>query len=220
MNNHAFFNKFLLMITTIMLALMLAASSVPSLVPTQAFAQEEEESIEDVLEQTYTDSNKQEDIGENEGSDNSVISDPIVQTSVQPAVNVDVNVNVITDKENCEEASDNVNQRNDLSSSQVADSNGETGGEGSTYASPIVQTSTQLALNVYVDADVILAEDCIPSDNVNQRNDLSSSQVAGSNGETGGEGSTYASPIVQRQDSIARNKIVDKDIIIPISLPQ
>ena len=149
------------MITTIMSALTLVALSVPSLVPTQAIAQEEDESIEDALRQTYADFNKQEDVGENEGGYNSVISDPIVQTSVQPAVNVDANANVITDKENCIDASDNVNQRSDLSSNQVAGSNGEVG-----------------------------------------------------------EGSTVNIPIYQREDAIARNKIVDNDITIPLSLPQ
>jgi hypothetical protein len=214
MNNCAVFEKFVIIIitTTMLSAIMLAvSSSSPSLVPAQAFAQEEEGSIEGLLGQVHADSNNPESTRENEEGDNSVIADPIVQTSVQPAVNVDVDLDVITDKENCEEASDNVNQRNDLSSSQ--------GGDGSTHVNPLVQTSTQFALNLYVDTDVILAEDCIPTDNVNQRNDLSSSQVTGSNGE-GGDGSTINIPTYQREDAIARNEYVERTVIIPLSLLQ
>ncbi len=154
MNNDAISKKFVITITTMLLATMLAASSVSSFVPVQVFAQEEG-SIEDLLGQTYADSNNQEDVQKSKEGDSSAIVDPIVQTSVQPAVNVDVNVHVITDKENCEEASDNVNQRNDLSSNQVAGSNGREG-EGSTYVGPTVQWEDAIARNQYVDKDVIM----------------------------------------------------------------
>ncbi|HJU34457.1 MAG TPA: hypothetical protein VJ695_04975 [Nitrososphaera sp.] len=153
--------KFVFLGLVVVSAIMLAFSSMLSLVPTQAFAEkeEEQESTEDVLVQLNRDSNKQEDIGDNRGPDNKMAVDPIVQTSVQTAVNIAVDVDVVTDKENCEEASDNVNQINDLSSSQSA---------GST-----------------------------------------------SNEE---EDNTF-SLILQKEDSVAKNKSVNMDAIIPLNLP-
>jgi hypothetical protein len=219
MNNGAVSKKsVLLTITMLSAALMLVASSMPSLFPAQAFAMEEKEGyIEDPRRQLNADSNNQEDLRENEGGDNSVIVDPIVQTSVQPAINVDVNVHVITDKEDCKEASDNVNQINNLSSNQDASSDGNVG-DNSLYISPQVQTTNQLAVNLYVDADLIFAEDCIPSDNVNQINDLSSNQDASSDVKLG-QGSTINNPTYQGADAVALNENVSTDAIIPLSLP-
>ena len=209
--------KFLLITLTLVSAIMLVLSSMLSLVPIQAFAEKEESSTEDVLVQENRDSNRQEDFGENKRRDDIMVVDPIVQTSVQTAVNIAVDVDVVRDKESCEEASDNVNQINDLSSSQSAGSSGNED-EGNVSPGPIIQTSTQLALNLYVDSDVILTEDCIPRDNVNQINDLSSSQSAGSSGNED-EDNTISLPIYQREDSVAKNKSVNKDAIIPLNLP-
>jgi hypothetical protein len=218
MNNGAVSKKsVLLTITMLSAALMLVASLIPSLFPAQAFAMEEKEGyIEDPRRQLNADSNNQEDLRENEGGDNSVIVDPIVQTSVQPAINVDANVHVITDKEDCKEASDNVNQINNLSSNQDASSDGNVG-DNSLYISPQVQTTNQLAVNLYVDADLIFAEDCIPSDNVNQINNLSSNQDASSDVKLG-QGSTINNPTYQRADAVALNGNVNTDAIIPLSL--
>jgi hypothetical protein len=158
MNNGAVSKKsVLLTITMLSAALMLVASLIPpSLFPAQAFAMEEKEGyVEDPRGQINADSNNQEDLRENEGGDNSVIVDPIVQTSVQPAINVDANVHVITDKDDCKEASDNVNQINDLSSNQDASSDVKLG-QGSTINNPTYQGANAVALNGNVNTDAII----------------------------------------------------------------
>jgi hypothetical protein len=186
-------------------ALMLAASLTMALVPATAFAQEEN-----------ADSNTQRDIHENEGGDNSVVVDPIVQHSADVDLNVGVNTHVITDPEDCDEASDEESQQNNQGSTQEARSDGNVG-DNSVYVSPQVQTRTQVAYNLYVDTDVV-PEGCNPSDTVNQENNQPSSQAAGGDVQAG-EDSTTVVPVYQRTDTVARNDVVNTDATIP-SLPQ
>jgi hypothetical protein len=217
MNSKTASKKSVLTLATMLSAIMLAASSMPSLVPTTAFAQQEG-SADDLLKQLNLGSNNQKHIRENEGGDNSVIVDPIVQASVQPAININVNTHVITDKEDCEEASDSVDQANELSAGQEGRSDGNVG-EGSLYVSPKVQQSTQFALNLNVDTDVILAEGCIPRDNTSQANELSADQNAGGNIDEG-KGSTIITPTIQNADQIERNQNVNNDVIQPVPFLQ
>jgi hypothetical protein len=216
MSNKIIPDKYVLLTATVLSAVMLAVSPMASLVPTTAYAQEEEE--EEVSEgdeeaQLNVDYKDQEDNSEIEGGDNSVVVDPKVQTSVQPAVNVDVNTHVITDEEDCDEASDEVNQGNIQFANQEARSDGKVG-EGSFYVSPVVQLSTQVALNVYVDTDVILVPGCNPSDEVNQGNVASANQEADSDVEAD-EGNAIT-PSYQRADVIQRNDNVQNEVIIPV----
>src|ERR687896_937629 len=99
MNKTTISNKFVLMIATMLPAIMLAASLTLSLVPATAYAQEDNE-----------DSDNQSDILENEEGDNSVVVDPIVQPDVDVGYNVDINTHIITDEEDCDEASDEESQ--------------------------------------------------------------------------------------------------------------
>ena len=193
------------MLATMLPAIMLAASLTMALVPATAFAQEEN-----------ADSNTQRDIHENEGGDNSVVVDPIVQHSADVDLNVGVNTHVITDPEDCDEASDEESQQNNQGSTQEARSDGNVG-DNSVYVSPQVQTRTQVAANLYVDTDVV-PEGCDPSDTLNQENNQPSSQVAGGDVQAG-EDSTTVVPVYQRTDTVAQNHNVNTDATIP-SLPQ
>jgi hypothetical protein len=217
MNNNTVSRKLVLMIATMLSTVMLAASSMSSLAPATAFA-EQDGSVDDLLRQISSSSDSQNESRENEGGANSVTVDPIVQTAVQPAVNVNVDTHVITDKANCEEANDNVDQANDQSADQQGRSDG-TVGEGSLYVSPKVQTAQQVALNVNVDTDVIIADGCTPRDNLNQANDQSTSQDAGSNVDAG-KGSNIILPTIQNSGTLAQNLNVNNDVIQPVPLLQ
>jgi hypothetical protein len=205
MSKHTVSNRFVLMLATMLPAIMLAASLTMALVPATAFAQEEN-----------ADSSTQRDIHENEGGDWSMIVDPIVQHSEDIDLNVGVNTHVITDPEDCDEASDEESQQNNQGSTQEALSDGNVG-DNSVYVSPQVQTRTQVAANLYVDTDVV-PEGCNPSDTVNQENNQPSSQVAGGDVQAG-EDSTTVVPVYQRTDTVARNDVINTDATIP-SLPQ
>ena len=204
MNKHTVSSKFVLMIATMLPAILLAASLTLSLVPTTAFAQN-------------ADSNNQRDIHENQGGDNSVVVDPIVQPDVGVALNINVNTHVITDPENCDEASDEVSQGNNQDSTEEARSNGNVG-DNSVYVSPQVQTTTLVGANLYVDTDVV-PEGCNPADTVNQGNDQTASQDAGGDVEAG-RNSIINIPTVQNADTVSRNDNVNTDATIPVSLPQ
>ena len=217
MNSNTVSRKLVLMIATMLSTVMLAASSMSSLAPATAFAQPDG-SVDDLLAQISSSSDSQNESRENEGGANSVTVDPIVQTAVQPAVNVNVATHVITDKANCEEANDNVDQSNDQSADQQGRSDG-TVGEGSLYVSPKVQTAQQIGLNVNVDTDVILADGCTPHDNLNQANDQSTSQDAGSNVDAG-KGSNIILPTIQNSGTLAQNLNVNNDVIQPVPLLQ
>jgi len=217
MNSNTVSRKLVLMIATMLSTVMLAASSMSSLAPATAFAQPDG-SVDDLLAQISSSSDSQNESRENEGGANSVTVDPIVQTAVQPAVNVNVNTHVITDKANCEEANDNVDQANGQSADQQGRSDG-TVGEGSLYVSPKVQTAQQIGLNVNVDTDVILADGCTPHDNLNQANDQSTSQDAGSNVDAG-KGSNIILPTIQNSGTLAQNLNVNNDVIQPVPLLQ
>jgi hypothetical protein len=194
-------NSFVLMIATMLPAIMLAASLTLSLVPATAFAQEDN-----------ADSNIQRDIHENEGGDNSVIVDPIVQSSADVKLNIGVNTHVITDPEDCNEASDEESQENNQGSTQEARSDGNVG-DNSVYVSPQVQTTTLVGANLYVDTDVV-PEGCNPSDTVDQGNNQASSQDGGGDVQAG-EGSTMIVPVIQNADTISRNDNVNTDVTIP-----
>ena len=217
MNNTTVSRKLILMIATMLSTVMLAASSMSSLVPATAFAQQDG-SVDDLLGQINSSSDNQKDVRKNEGGANSVTVDPIVQATVQPAINLNVNTHVITDKEKCKEANDNVDQANGQSADQEGRSDGKVG-EGSVYISPKVQTATQLALNVNVDTDVVLTGGCVPRDNLSQANDQSADQEAGSNIDAG-KGSTTILPTIQNSGQIAQNQNVNNDVIQPVPLLQ
>jgi hypothetical protein len=206
MNKHTVSSKFVLMIATMLPAIMLATSLTLSLVPTTAFAQVEN-----------ADSNNQRDIRENEGGDNSVVVDTIVQPDVGVALNVGVNTHVITDPENCDEASDEVSQGNNQDSTEEAQSNGNVG-DNSVYVSPQVQTTTLVGANLNVDTDVV-PEGCTPNDTVNQGNDQTASQDAGGEVQAG-KNSIINILVNQRADTISQNDNVNTDATIPLGLPQ
>jgi hypothetical protein len=122
---------------------------------------------------------------------------------------------VITDEENCDEASDEVNQGIVQPSEQNGRSDGQVG-DNSIYVSPKTQISEQLAFNIDVDTDVNLAEGCsLPNDEITQATGQSSDQETGSDIETG-EGSTIIIPANTRSDQIAENMIVNRDITRPV----
>lgn len=183
------------MMATMLPAILLAASLTLTLVPATAFAQE-----------------GQSDIEQNEGGDWSVVVDPKVQPSVDIDANIGVNAHVITDPEDCDEASDEESQVNNQGSSQEARSDGNVG-DNSLYVSPQLQTNTQIALNLYVDADIVPAG-CDPSDTVVQGNNQDASQNAGGEVEAG-DGSTIVMPVIQRSDNVERNQNVNVDATIP-----
>jgi hypothetical protein len=164
-------------------------------------------------------STSEEGRSDGEVEDNRITVDPIAQTKVETGVNVNVDTHVIMDEENCEDANDEVNQANVQSADQEGRSDGEVG-DNSFYVSPKFQTSEQVAYNVNVDTDVILADGCgMPTDELNQANVQSADQEAGSDIKTGDEGSMIIIPTNQRSDQISRNIGIDNDIIQPVDLP-
>jgi hypothetical protein len=171
----------------------------------------------DPTAQINLDSNNQDDNSVNEGDDNSITVDPKTQTSVQPGINVNVDTHVIMDEENCEDANDEVTQANVQDANQEALSDGEVG-EGSIYVSPKLQTSTQIALNVNVDTDVILADCGVPSDELTQANVQRPTQRAGGTIEADDEHWIIV-PANQRADVIGLNIGEDTDVIRPLPLP-
>jgi hypothetical protein len=206
MSKHAVSYRFVLMIATMLPAILVAASLTTALVPTTAFAQ-----------QGNSDSNNQVDVHENEGGDGSIIVDPIVQPSADVKLNIGVSAHVITDPEDCDEASDEESQQNNQASNQVARSDGNVG-DNSIYVSPQVQTRTEVGLNLNVDTDIVPVG-CDPSDTVTQGNNQDSGQDAGGDVQAGKD-STLVVPVIQRHDSIERNDNINTDVTIPISIPQ
>ncbi len=164
--------------------------------------------------QLNVDFETQEDINNDEGDDNSVTVDPIVQTSVQPDLNVNADTHVITDEDDCEDASDDVDQANVQGADQVARSDGEVG-EGSVHVTPILQDSRQVALNVNVDTDAILVEGCNPSDEANQANVQGADQEATRDLELG-QDSTIIIPTDQNAGVFGLNIALDHDVIEPV----
>jgi len=181
--------------------MMLATSSMAPLLPTTAFAQEDA---------------SQEDSGDVAVADGGVEVDPILQTNVQVDVNTNVDTAVVTDPEDCDEASNDETQQISQSSDQLADRDVQTG-ENSLYVNPVVQTSVQGAFNYNVDSDVVLVEGCQPVDNVNTETSQSSSQQANRDIERG-EGSDLELPTYQRQVTIGQNHQINEDVYAP--LPQ
>jgi len=181
--------------------MMLATSSMASLVPTTAFAQEDA---------------SQEDSSDVAVAEGGVEVDPILQTNVQADVNTNVDTAVVTDPEDCDEASNDETQQISQSSDQLADRDVQTG-ENSLYVNPIVQTSVQVAFNYNVDSDVVLVEGCQPVDNVNTETSQSSSQQANRDIERGA-GSDLELPTYQRQVTIGQNHQINEDVYAP--LPQ
>ena len=96
---------------------MLAGAVMPSLGPTTAFAEEKDPSdSSSVLEELNVDSSDEQ---ETESG-----SAPVVLTNVQPQLNVNVDVDLVFHPEDCQDASDDVNQGNEASSDQQGSSNG------------------------------------------------------------------------------------------------
>ena len=116
-NNKIQSKKSVLSIATILSALMLAGAVMPSLGPTTAFAEEKDPSdSSSVLEELNVDSSDEQ---ETESG-----SAPVVLTNVQPQLNVNVDVDLVFHPEDCQDASDDVNQGNEASSDQQGSSNG------------------------------------------------------------------------------------------------
>jgi len=133
MNKNKLLSKYVFQIGTILSVMVLAASAMSSSFPANAFAQEG-------------------------GSDTSENQD-LVDVAVQPDTQVDVDVDVIFDEEDCEDASDNVDQQNAQSADQDA----------------YVSTAVQTGLNVAITPDFDFAN-CNPVDQTNQGHDQSTSQ--------------------------------------------
>lgn len=191
------------MIATVLSAMMLAASLMASLVPTTAFAQEDA---------------SQEDSREVQVGEGGVGVDPIIQNNVQVDVKPNVDVAVVTDEQDCEEASNDVNQEILQPSDQQASRDVEAG-EGSLYVSPIIQTSVQAGFNYNIDTDVILVEGCQPADDTTLSTSQSSDQNYNRDIEAGG-GSNLVLTTDQNAYQIADNRAIDEDIISPVPLPQ
>jgi hypothetical protein len=204
MNKITFSNKFVLMIATMLPAIMLATSLTLSLVQVTAFALEDDGDSDDI----------QSNIRENEGGDNSVGVDSTAQTEVDVDLNIDANTHVISDEEDCDEASDEISQENDQKPTSESRSDGNVG-DDSIYVSSQAQTTVLVAENINVDTDVV-PEGCNPSDRVNQDNDQSPSQIAGGDVETG-ENPITNLQIHQRAFALAENRNVDTDATIPPS---
>ena len=88
------------------------------------------------------------------------------------------------------------------------------GGDWSVIVDPIVQPSTDVKLNVGVNAHVITdPEDCDEaSDEDSQENSQGSTQEARSDGNVG-DNSVYVSPQVQTRTQVAANVLVDTDVV-------
>jgi hypothetical protein len=204
MNKKILSNKSVLLIATMLSTMMLATSSMASLVPTTAFAQE--------------DASSDEDRGEVAVGEGDVEVDPIIQTNVGVDVNTNVDTAVVTDEEDCDEASNDVNQEISQPSEQQASRDVEAG-DDSLYVGPIIQTSEQVGLNYNVDTDVILVEGCQPADDVNLETSQSSDQYYNRNIDAG-EGSTLILPTDQRADQIAESRAINTDVFVEAPLPQ
>jgi hypothetical protein len=146
-----------------------------------------------------------------------VVVDPIVQPHADVKLNIGVQTHIITDKERCDEANDEVSQGNNQASTEEARSDGNVG-DNSVYVSPQVQQSLQIGANLNVDTDVV-PEGCNPSDTVDQGNNQASSQDAGGDVQAG-EGSKILMPVNQIADTIERNDNLNTDATIPMGLPQ
>jgi hypothetical protein len=199
MNKKILSNKSVLLIATMLSTMMLATSSMASLVPTTAFAQDDA---------------RQEDSRDVEVAEGDVEVDPILQTEVQADVNTNVDTAVVTDEEDCDEATNDETQQISQSSDQLANRDVETG-EDSLYVNPIVQTSVQAAFNYNVDTDVVLVEGCQPVDNVTTETSQSSNQQANRDIEAG-EGSDLELPTYQRQVTIGQNHQINEDVYAPL----
>jgi hypothetical protein len=140
MNMNKPLSKYVFQIGTILSVLVLAASAMSSSFPANAFAQEE----------ANTDTTSEEDASS---------SQDLVDVAVQPNTQVEVDVDLIFDEEDCEEASDNVDQQNTQSVDQDA------------YVSTAVQTGT----NVAVTPDFDFAN-CNPTDQISQGHSQSTNQ--------------------------------------------
>ena len=116
----------------------------------------------------------------------------------KPQLNVNVDVDLVFHPEDCQDASDDVNQGNEASSDQQGSSNG----------GPKVETSVQTGLNVAVTPDLVFTDACNPTDQTTQNNDLSSNQQGDGDG-----GSTYATSV-----SDGHNVAVDPNysIVLPL----
>jgi hypothetical protein len=221
-------NKSVLLIATMLSTMMLATSSMASLAPITAFAQEDVPDIEALLTQVSPDSTNEEDTStseedtsanedtsDNAGSNTDVVVDPVVETAAEVDTNVNADTHVITDEEDCDEASDEVNQANEQSVDQGDRADGEVGDNG-VFVSPKLQTAAEFGLNLNVDTDVILVDGCNPpSDDLNQANAQSADQSTGSDVEAG-EDSTIVDPTRQIVDVFGRNIGVENDVVRPV----
>lgn len=215
-------NKSVLLIATMLSTMMLATSSMASLAPITAFAQEEVPDIEALLTQAGPDSASEEDTSaseedtsDNAGSNTDVVVDPVVETAAEADTNVNADTHVITDEEDCDEASDEVDQANVQSVGQGDRADGEVGDNG-LFVSPKVQTATEFGLNLNVDTDVVLVDGCNPpSDDLTQANAQSADQSTGSDVEAG-EDSTIVDPTQQIANVFARNIGVENDVVRPV----
>ena len=166
--------------------------------------------------QINLDSNSQAETSRVE-EDERVTVDPITETEVQTGVNVNADTALVLSEEDCEDANDEVFQGNGQDSNQQARSEGRVGDNG-IYVSPKTQTSAQIAYNVNVDVDVVLAEGCNPSDDVVQANDQSDTQGISSDLEVSRDGSITIIPGEQSSHQISGNIGVNRDIIRPVAV--
>jgi hypothetical protein len=200
MKNSNISKTFALMVGTVLPAIMLAALPIPSL----GFA-------------ALAQHNDGGSVSENIGYNDNVIIDPMLQSSTQLGLNLNVDPDVITDKEDCDKASDNLHQANEQSTGQEARGDHNLS-DGGLLFGPKIQTSTQLGLNINVDPDVVLTEGCVPVDNTSQTNDQSTDQEVSTNTESGERDSNIISPTIQRSDAIAGNINVSPTIIVPLPI--
>ncbi len=169
---------------------------------------------EDTQSNIDSDSNEQtEEVEE----DDLVTVEPIIQTTVQPDLNVNTNTHVVTDEDDCQDASDDVDQANVQTSDSTGRIEGEVG-EGSVHVSPIVQTSEKVALNANVDTDVVVA-DCgdnlDASDEQAQANLQTEDQEASRDLEVDDD-STVIIPTIQNAGIFGLNIAVNNDVIRPV----
>lgn len=93
---------------------------------------------------------------------------PIVQNNVDPKLDLVVDPDVIFTEEDCQEASDDIDQQDTQDSEQVAE------GEGGIF-SPKIQTSVQTGLNMAITPDFDFAN-CNPTDDITQEREQTSNQ--------------------------------------------
>jgi hypothetical protein len=199
MNNNVLSSKRALMIAAMLSAMMLAASLMASLVPTTAFAQEDA---------------SQEDRGEVQVPEGGVGVDPILQNNIQTDVKTNVDTAMVMDEEDCEAASNDVNQEISQPSDQQVSRDVEAG-EDSFYVSPTIQSSVQAAFNYNADIDVVLGEGCEPVDETTLATSQSANQETNRDIEAG-EGSNLILPTYQREQQIADSRNINRDIIVPV----